>query len=340
MDRLKELFSRAGIRYIVSVDDCYLEKEECDLFQIKEHMASNLASVIAFLRDNGEKTFAETLDMLPPEDTSDYIEEICSHLSHEVLCAYSSQFHVGIMSVEKEAHVAFFRELKNANCIEEYYTLESHTRAQDFFDNLIAKIPDLGDSKVLWMIDKDLSLSGGASDGGIALIKNLISSKAHHSVYALTSAQLGSMSNDDFRTVISDTLQPYQSLRACVVHKDTITEKKYSDLYKQISSGIRHNSSGNILQYIDEIFNNAFASAGKSVRAFGNDTIYRVFFESGKAEGISPIDVFQRLLLIIIKDDIVKNLSNKYDDIAKLIYEYNQICDWCNYEKKTYLILL
>lgn len=334
MDKLKELFSRAGIKYIISVDDCYLEQEDCDLFQVKEHMASNLESAIAFLRDNEEKSFAETLEVLPPEDIDDYIEEICSHLSQEIVCAYSSQFLVGKMSVEKEALVAFFRDLKNANCIDDYYTLESHTKAQDFFDNLISRIPALGDGKVLWMIDKDLSISGGASDGGIVLIKNLISSNARHSVYALTSAQLGSMSNDDFRSVISDTLQPYQLLRACVIQKDTITEKNYSDLYSQISSGIRHNSSGNILQYIDEIFNNAFTSAGKSVKAFGNDTIYRVFFESGKAEGISPIDVFQRLLLIIIKDDIAKNLSSKYDDIAKLIYEYNQICDWCNYEKK------
>ena len=65
-----------------------------------------------------------------------------------------------------------------------------------------------------------------------------------------------------------------------------------------------------------------------------NDTIYRVFFESGKAEGVSPIEVFQRLLLIIIKNDIAFNISEKYNDIAKLIYDYSQLCEWCGIIKK------
>ncbi len=52
MDKLKELFPRAGIKYIISVDDCYLEQEDCDLFRDKEHMAGNLESAIAYRRDN------------------------------------------------------------------------------------------------------------------------------------------------------------------------------------------------------------------------------------------------------------------------------------------------
>ena len=342
MERLNGLFKRAGIKHIVSVDDCFMQEVDEGLLRIQDHMATHLKTAICFLRENGEDIFADTLEKLPEEDKNDYIEEICKNLADEAIRQYSDQHLTKKLSAEKTAMLSFLNELKNSGCIESYFALNSHSEAQQFYDDMSSRIPDLSSNTVLWMIDKDLTVSGGSPDGGIDLIKNFLTINKYKSVFALTSAQLGGLNDENFRHSILETLQPYQSLQACVVNKDTILEKKFEELYQQISNGIRHNSSGNILQYISDMFKAATNSANTSVNALGNDTVYRVFFESGKAEGISPMDVFRRLLLIILKDDIIKNMAEKYDDIAKLVYEYRQICEWCDYEalnKSDYAII-
>ncbi len=342
MERLNGLFKRAGIKHIVSVDDCFMQDVDEGILQIQDHMATHLETAISFLRKNGEDILADTLERLPEEDRSDYIEEVCRNLADNVVLQYSDQYLAKKLSAEKTAMLSFLDALKESGCIETYFTLNSHLEAQEFYENLNSKIPDLQNNKVLWMIDKDLTVSGGSPDGGIDLIRNFLSINKNKSIFALTSAQLGGLNDENFRHSISETLQPYQSLQACVVNKDTILEKKYEELYQQISNGIRHNSSGNILQYISGMFKAATDSANTSVNTLGNDTVYRVFFESGKAEGISPMDVFRRLLLIILKDDIIKNMALKFDDIAKLVYEYRQICEWCDYEaldKSDYAII-
>ena len=41
MDKLKELFEKAKIKYIISVDDCHAANATPTSFAIKEHMVKN-----------------------------------------------------------------------------------------------------------------------------------------------------------------------------------------------------------------------------------------------------------------------------------------------------------
>lgn len=173
MERLNGLFKRAGIKHIVSVDDCFVQEVDEGLLQIQNHMATHLETAIFFLRENGEIIFADTLEKLPEVDKNDYIEEICKNLADETIHLYANQHLAKKLSAEKTAMLSFLDELKNSGCIESYFTLNSHSEAQQFYDNLSSRIPDFSSNTVLWMIDKDLTVSGGSPDGGIDLLNGI-----------------------------------------------------------------------------------------------------------------------------------------------------------------------
>ena len=51
MERLNGLFKRAGIKHIVSVDDCFMQEVDEGLLRIQDHMATHLKTAICFLRE-------------------------------------------------------------------------------------------------------------------------------------------------------------------------------------------------------------------------------------------------------------------------------------------------
>lgn len=334
MDKLKELFEKAKIKYIISVDDCHAANVTPNPFLVKEHMAKNKCLAVSFFKEIDQEVFAETMDSLSDEDLVDYLESICDDLGQEKLELYCTQHMIEVASTERTELLAFLEQLKEDGCIEKYVLLDSHQAAQTFFDHISSHLDISQDKKALWMIDKDLQNSGGSSDSGISLIRNFIGSHVPFNIYALTSAQLGGLTDDVFRESVAEQLPAYDSLLACIVDKHNIIQRNYPLLYEQMSGGFRQNYSGAILKDLISVYKSASERANATINTLGNDTIYRVFFESGKAEGVSPIEVFQRLLLIIIKKDITFNISQKYDDIAKLVYDYSQLCEWCEVGKK------
>lgn len=338
MEKLKELFSKAQIKYVVSVDDCHRNNDRPDDFLIKSNMAENQESVCAFFLEIGEEEYADTVRDLPQGEVFDFIDAVFSNIDKNALELYADSYMKDQQkeSTAKATLLALLEELKLSEIIENYITLTNSNEAQAYFDHIQENLSICPDKRVLWMIDKDLSQSGGSSDSGVELIKNFISLHKPHNIYALTSAQLAGTNNDTFRVSISENISANDTLLACVVDKHNIMERKYSQLYDQISHGFRQNYSATIIKELYSIFSDASKGANETIQRFGDDTLHKVLFESGRAEGVSPIEVFQRLLLIIIREDILKQISSKYDDIARLIYDYSQMCDWCGILEKDY----
>lgn len=338
MEKLKELFSKAKIKFVISVDDCHRVNERPDDYTIKTNMAKNLEETAAFFVSIHKEDFADIIQDSSPTEAFPFIDSCFQELDEDELRAYvcSCMKDIQIESSAKAALSNLLEELKSSAVIEEFCAFTNREEAQKCFDNIYDRFDVGPDKRVLWMIDKDLSQSGGSSDSGVELIKNFISVHKPNNIYALTSAQLAGTSNDAFRKSISESISENDTLLACVVDKHYITEKQYSQLCDQISCGFRQNYSATIIKQLFSIFSNASDSANETIDKFGDDTLYKVLFESGRAEGISPIDVFQRLLLIIIREDILKQISDKYDDVAKLVHDYSQLCDWCGVFHKDY----
>lgn len=338
MEKLKELFSKAQIKYVISVDDCHRVNEQPDDYSIKTNMAKNREETAAFFVSIHREDFADIIQDLSPTEIFTFVDSCFHELDEAELRAYvcsCMKDHLDESSA-KAALSILLETLKSSTVIDEFCTFTNREEAQKCFDSIHDRFDVGPDKRVLWMIDKDLSQSGGSSDSGVELIKNFISVHKPNNIYALTSAQLAGTSNDTFRKSISENLTENDTLLACVVDKHHITERKYSQLCDQISCGFRQNYSATIVKALYSIFSSASISANETIEKFGDDTLYKVLFESGRAEGISPIDVFQRLLLIIIREDILKQISDKYDDVAKLVHDYSQLCDWCGVLHKDY----
>lgn len=338
MEKLKELFSKAQIKYVISVDDCHRVNEQPDDYSIKTNMAKNREETAAFFASIHREDFADIIQDSSPAEIFTVVDSCFQELNEDALRAYvcSCMKDFQVESSAKAALSTLLEALKSSAVIEEFCTFTNREEAQNCFDNIHGRFDVGPDKRVLWMIDKDLSQSGGSSDSGVELIKNFIAVHKPNNIYALTSAQLAGTSNDTFRKSISENLTKNDTLLACVVDKHHITERQYSQLCDQISCGFRQNYSATIIKQLYSIFSNASESANETIEKFGDDTLYKVLFESGRAEGISPIDVFQRLLLIIIREDILKQISDKYDDVAKLVHDYSQLCDWCGILHKDY----
>lgn len=333
MEKLKELFQKAKIKYIISVDDCHIKYGRATSFSVKEHMMKNTKSALSFWESQGKAAYAKTIIDLQPADLLDFLTTICDELQPLELELYDKDFMNNASEREQTALVSFCKNLKSSGCIKDYVTLVTREQASKFSENIDKQLGIDAENKVLWMIDNDLSGSGGAPESGTELIKSFIQIFRVNHIFALTSAQVGDLNNEDFRKSISENIKAYESLLACVISKHYIVESRYNDLYSQISIGFRENYSGVIVSELKNIFIGATDRANSAFESFGNDTIHKVFFVSGKEEGVFPVEVFQRLLLVIVNADISKKIAEKYDEIAKLIHDYSQICDWCYLEK-------
>lgn len=329
MEKLKVLFEKAKIKYIISVDDCHLENQDVDALSVKENMVAHLEQAILFFNDIANEEISETLSSLDPEDIELYLDSVVSALSQKDLNAYGEKYFSADIETEKTGLVKFFEELKSHNCISEYILLTGREEAVNFFSSIQERLSLSSEARALWMIDNDLHLSNGSTEDGQVLIGIFIGSNCPHNIYALTSAQVGELSNEKFRTELLSSSASSEPLLACVINKHNIIDMQYEKLCNQMAIGFRQNYSGAIKKEFTEFFSEATKDATKKLTTFGEDTLHKVFFESGKAEGVSAIDVFQRLLLIIIKDDITKNISSKYDEISRLISSYTALCEWC-----------
>ena len=115
---------------------------------------------------------------------------------------------------------------------------------------------------------------------------------------------------------------------ACIVEKRLLTgdlpaiAQTEETLCEQIIRGVLDNCSVPLLQYLSGIYSSAAKEAENRILPFGSDTVYRIFFESGKDEGIMPTDVIQRFLTSILRKNVSDQIAREYDNIAERIDAY------------------
>ena len=117
---------------------------------------------------------------------------------------------------------------------------------------------------------------------------------------------------------------------ACIVEKRLLTgdlseiAETEDALCEQIIRGVLDNCSVPLLQYLSGIYSSAAKEAENRILPFGSDTVYRIFFESGKDEGIMPTDMIQRFLTSILRKNVSDQIARDYDNIAERIDAYRK----------------
>ena len=136
--------------------------------------------------------------------------------------------------------------------------------------------------------------------------------------------------SDSVETENQSQSQRSLSFFACIVEKRLLTgdlsaiAQTEAALCEQIVRGVLDNHSAPLLRHLSGIYSAAADTAKKSVLSFGPDTIYRIFFESGKDEGIMPTDVIQRFLMSLLRKNLSEQIAKGYDDIAERIDAYRK----------------
>ena len=124
MEKLKELFSKAQIKYVISVDDCHRVSDRPDDYAIKMNMAGNQENTLYFFASIGKEEHVEVIRDCSQGDLLDYIEAIFDELNEEELRMYV-QTYMQAYQVESRAKAALstlLEELKSASIIEEFCT--------------------------------------------------------------------------------------------------------------------------------------------------------------------------------------------------------------------------
>jgi len=331
MEQLKILFEKAKIKYIVNVDDCYGTDIVPDKFTIAQYLNNNIDTAYLFFSEIGKVSFKDTVDSLDDE-RYDYIEALCNDLTDESIRAFTQKYY-GNVDVEKNALEQFCQELKDDGIIIEYKKFSSKSEATNFYGNMGDCLNVNANNRVLWMIDKDFQRTNGSPEDGLNLISDFISRNNPYNVYALTSAQVEELNNTSFRELLTNDAS--ETLLACIIHKHNIIDKNYQELYKQMYFGFRENYSGTIIEQLNFNLESSAKAAGDIIKSLGDETIYKVFLAGSKAEGVAPLDTFQRLLMIILKKDIAQKICDNYDIISRLIYDYSSLCSWCYTKEDT-----
>jgi len=330
MENLRLLFEKANIKYIVSVDDCYNTNIQLEKYSIMEFFNANLGIAILFCNEIGITHFEETLKSLD-EDYEDFVESIVEGLTPEQVEIFVDKYYT-TNSVEKNALENFCENLVESGIIDTYRKTPSIQEAKDLYDNIQETFEINPEKRLLWMIDKDFQKSNGSANDGLELISLLIAGKRENHIFALTSAQMGEVDNESFRERLTN--DPSEKLLACVIHKHKIINEAYNELYEQMYFGFRENYSGSIIEHLNKNMTNAANTAGEVIKTIGEDAIHRVFLLGSKSEGVSPIETFQRLMMVILKNDISIKLCDNYDSISKLIHDYAGLCSWCAIKKE------
>lgn len=327
MENLKVLFEKAKIKYIVSVDDCYNPNIVLDKLDISGYFIENIDIAITFCNEVGLTSFEETITSLEG-DNVDYIESFVNTLSDDEVEIFQNKYFVS-SDAEKKSLERFCQNLKDNGIIIDYEKVSSIQDSEKLYNDLEEHF-DIGEeNRVLWLIDNDFQKTNGSSQDGTKLISKFISLNKPNNVYALASAQLSAdTDNDAFRTSL-DNDDYSQTLLACIIHKHKIIEEAYDELYEQMYSGFRENYSGIIIENLKNNLSSAATIAGETIKSIRDEAIHKVFLLGSKSEGVSPLETFQRLMMVILKTDISKQLSDKYDIISKLIYDYSELCSWC-----------
>ncbi len=331
MQKLKMLFEKTNIKYIVSVDDCYDPSETITEFDIKEFSKANKDKIIDFCNENSLDDSSETLINLG-DDTDDYIESLIDDFNTELKGCLFAKFKL-LINKEKNGLETFFENLKREKTITDYKTIHTVDLAKEYYKNIETYYSIDNEHRVLWLIDNDFSKTGGSPEDGRILIKHLISVIKDGHIIALSSAQTNDTDdNSTFRESLNLS-NANDILLACLIRKHNIISQQYTELYNEMYLGFRQNYSGEILNKLQIATDDAAKKSASMISKLNDETINRVIFLGSKADGVSPVDTFHRLMMIILKSDISKTLGANYDAITKLIYNYSELCSWCQVEQ-------
>lgn len=331
LEKILELFKISQIKYIVSVDDCYknLQSTVIDSELIEDILEDPDKCIEKFTINNLSIELKKNRN-IPVEILKKKITNIIAEMNpaekQELVDIYSDNF---LLKTEKQLLLNFFNELKNENCINDFMKFENIDDAKSFFDNdIMNKWEPDEENKVLWLIDRDLGEVGKENEG-FKLLEYFCDKARNWNIAILATNKLDNINDeenfDSYLNHFNFEVEDKNSIWR--IDKNKIDISKQEEFAEEISYGLKRNATYKITNYLANTYVKGVTNASDKIKRLEQSTINNVIFEFSNSDGISSVETLFRILLVISKEKIYKEISDQHEQISKLIWKYEKLCE-------------
>lgn len=329
---LNRLFELENIKYVISVDDCFVDASEEELRE--EIFISAMASfdeikntLCKFGKNKEIEEIEELLDL--NQDPSLVIQELVDSLSAEKIkeCYTTISSNKENLDDERAGITAFLEKLKEDGIIEKYVTLPSTHEAESY--DLDAA--GMTNGAILWLIDKSFTNAGESATAGLELAKNKVKScnSVDSYVFMLTTIDSTSEKEEDIAKDFDQLLTENGAECPSFIYyisKSKVMSLKLDRIAKSLAFGFKRKQCYILMAIYIDCLRNSCAPTIDALRKIDQKTLDYVFSKKVEGNGESYFDFFARLVQIFHENEYSALLTNKQEEIHKHIQFYQEIC--------------
>lgn len=331
---INKLFSMHNIKYIISVDDCFLERKREELeAAVYSEMCTSLVPFETILSSSSQATaVAEISEIMGLGfDTTALIRTLVNQLEIESLekCYEICEENGTMYTEERDGIKAFIESLKSTGQINEFRLFSSTTEA-NLFD---VRSAGMTDGAILWLLDRNFSRVGESPDAGLALAENIVqrSDDIDNYVYILSAVEADSQKSEDdiekeFDSILSEKCSAETHSFIYYINKKRILTKKTDRIAKSLAQGFKRKACYELFQLFLDCLSDSLTDATTTIQSVRQKTLNSLFANRVQKNGESYTDFAGRFVQIFHYDEYNKAIAQKYDRIASKAKYYESLC--------------
>lgn len=331
---INTLFSMHGIKYVISVDDCFaLQKREELQAMIFSQMVSSLDPFDEFLSSSSqqEKLSKARLLIAMGADVTAIVSSILDGLTYEELtqCYALCSGSMSEYTSEKDGIIAFLDGLKSEGAINEYKTIGSTAEAQKFSP----LTSGMNDGAILWLLDRNFNRIGESPEAGLSFAENLLKRDSEYPnyIYILSAMEPDSDKSEDdieeeFDAIISTRCSSEVQSFIYYINKQRILSKKSERIAKSLSQGFKRKACYELFSLFSQCSIDASKSADERIKCVKQRTLNYLFTQKVLENGESFFDFAARFVQIFHEDAYNRILGSKHSAIAEKTSYYEELC--------------
>lgn len=331
---ISTLFSMHNIKYIISVDDCFLtqKREEMEGIVYSE-MCDSLDPFKPTLSSCGYDEAVAEIDEMHSMgvDTSALIRAFLSELKQEqlLMCYELCEENGTTYTKERDTILTFLEGLKADGLIVGYHTFPSTNEANQFN----TQEAGMTEGAILWLLDRNFNRAGESEEAGLKLAENILSRKntVQNYIYILSAIEPSSDRTEDeieaeFDKVLAANCLPDAHSFIYYISKRRLETKNNTKIAKSLSQGFKRKACFELFRLLDSCLSDGVSAASGRVQQIRQRTLNYLFANKASVRGEPYIEVAARLVQIFQQDEYNKAIAGQHCLIAQKARYYEKLC--------------
>lgn len=331
---INTLFSMHNIKYIISVDDCFLTRKRDDMeATVYSRMCASLDPFRTVLFSCGRTEAVAEIDEMSSigDDSSALIHSLLRSLEDTDLlkCYEVCEQNGTIYTEERDVINAFLEGMKREGLIAEYRTFSSTSEANNF-DTQKAGMTD---GAILWLIDQNFSRVGESEEAGLKFAENILSREnaSQNYIYILSATEPAAGPTEDdieeeFDKLLATHCSPDTYSFIYYISKRRLQTKDSTKIAKSFSQGFKRKVCFELFQLFTDCLSDGVSAASARIQKTRQKTLNYLFANKASARGEPYIEVAARLVQIFHQDEYNKAIAGQHSLIAQKVHYYEKLC--------------